>query len=371
MTKPLALVVGSINDIAPVKYLINSLQSLGWDTFVVSDRKSPLANVHKYGGANIAKILKEHQLNPSLFLFVEGGEMQIFPTHFDELTCPTMWWGIDTHNDYLKHLRISALFDHSFIAQKSFVQQLQQDGIRSVSWLPLASPIASEQTFNRIHDVSYVGSTNWTLYPQRGELLKAIVENFENCVIGPKSAAEMLHIYLQSKIVFNNSLKNDINMRIFEAMGAGALLITNPIIDNGIEELFVEGADYVTYLDVEELCTKIDHLLVNGDELSQIAISGMAKVHRLHTYDARAKEIAEFALNGAPKLTYNAVQESAALLSMGLYSNALESLSRALRREAGGTRRKTTYLVTAPIIRLAIIIANGVEKVFLARRLFS
>ena len=53
--------------------------------------------------------------------------------------------------------------------------------------------------------------------------------------------AEMFSIYQNSKIVFNYSFKNDVNMRIFEALGSGALLMTNRIVNNGIEDILNPG----------------------------------------------------------------------------------------------------------------------------------
>ena len=371
VTKPLALIVGSINDIAPVKYLIDSFNTIGWDCFVISDKKSPLANVHKYGAVDISKIVIKNQLEPAFLLFVEGGEMGIFPTHFEKLECPSLWWGIDTHNDYEKHLRISTLFDHSLIAQKSYVQRLHQDGIHSVSWFPLASPIAQESDADREIDMSYVGSTNWDLYPQRGVLLKTVADNVPNSVIGQQSAAEMLKTYQRSRIVFNNSLKNDINMRIFEAMGAGATLFTNPITDNGMEDLFIDGEDYVSYKDATDLREKILNLLANADLLTAIARSGMKKVHQLHTYEVRAQQIVELVKNGVTKSTYSRFQESGALVSMGMLSDATKSFSYALREDAKGMRAMLAYRVLAPILMLAASAARLVEKAALTRRLFS
>jgi hypothetical protein len=371
MTKPLALVVGSINDIAPVKYLIKSFHSMGWETFVVSDKKSNLARVNKYGAIDISGLVKKFNLKPEFLLFVEGGEMGIFPANFAHLDFPSIWWGIDTHNDYLKHLRISRLFDHSLIAQKSFVESLRSDGITSVSWFPLASPISTPSAEARDIDVSYIGSTNWTLYPQRGKLLNALSSNVENCVFGQQSAAEMLQTYSRSKVVFNNSLKNDVNMRIFEAMGAGALLVTNPILNNGMEDLFEEGSDYISYTDATDLRTKVINLLQLESERAEIAQSGMRKIHSKHTYDIRAEEITVLAKSLTKNAPYDLLQESVALISMGMVADSIGAFRTGLKDEGRGSRSKLSTLIATPILLLAQVVAKALEKILLARRLFS
>jgi hypothetical protein len=371
MSKPLALLVGSVNDYSPIKYLIKSFNLIGWDTFVISDVDSDLANVSHFGACNIAKIIESNKLVPQFLLFVEGGEMGIFPTRFDQIACPTIWWGIDTQYDYLKHLRVSSLFDLSLIAQKTYVDQLVKDGIKSVKWFPLASPIHNLVESDRDIDVSYVGSTNWNLYPQRGEYLRQISTHVKNSIIGSLPSSKMLETYCRSKIVFNHSLKNDINMRVFEAMGCGALLITDPILNNGMEDLFTHGVDYVSYKNSSDLVSKIENLLQEPSRLSEIAKSGAKKVHRFHTYDVRVKQITQHVESGITKSAHNRFQESAALLSMGIISDSIRSFSAALKNEARGRRAKCAYIAIAPLLLLAASAARLIEKAALARRLFS
>jgi hypothetical protein len=300
---------------------------LGGKSFVISDQKSIISNVNQYGAVDIRKVLDKYDLKPNLLLFVEGGEMLIFPTNFSGLFFPAVWWGIDTQYAYLKHLRISTLFDHSFIAQKSYVTKLKQDGIRSVSWLPLASPKNVFKDLPRTVDLSYIGSTNWSLYPLRKKLLDIIQEKVGNCVIGERSPEEMLKIYSCSKIVFNQSLKNDINMRVFEAMGAGALLLTSPISENGMDELFIEGQDYITYNDPEDLTVKIQTYLRDDNARKKIAESGKLKVLNSHTYDIRSSEIVKIATSGLEKIAYSSLQEAMSLVSLSFYCRCNRVLS--------------------------------------------
>lgn len=223
------LVVSSLNSIAPANYLIDAFRNLGLEVIAISDVANLRANHLETGAFDVQKYLATNNLQPDLLLFVEGGEMGVFPVNFSSLSCPKYWWGIDTHNDYLKHLRISRLFDHTFLAQKSFVDLLLRDGIESVSWLPLAYGGPKPDSIVRNLDIAYVGSTNWNLYPERNEYLKAISIAFRNIFIGNCNPSEMFNLYMNSKIVFNFSPMNDLNMRFFEALGAGALLITNKV----------------------------------------------------------------------------------------------------------------------------------------------
>ena len=54
----------------------------------------------------------------------------------------------------------------------------------------------------------------------------------------------MAEIYSQSWIVFNKSIKNDINMRVFEST-ASESFFTDKIINNGWSDLFKDKRCYL------------------------------------------------------------------------------------------------------------------------------
>jgi hypothetical protein len=79
-------------------------------------------------------------------------------------------------------------------------------------------------------------------------------------------------------------------MRIFEALASGALLVTNKI-SNGIDDIFVEGLDYISYSSKEEAIIKINYYLNNKNALNSIAKSGNHKAILRHTYSLRWQKI--------------------------------------------------------------------------------
>lgn len=356
-----------MNSIAPANYLLNSFKSLGCEVFLVSDVPHPDANLVRTGSIDVSEIVTKRGFKPDLLLFVEGGEMGIFPINFFNLSFPKYWWGIDTHNDYKKHLRISRLFDHSFIAQKNFVQSLKQDGIKSVSWLALAYPENDLSLGPRNLDVSYVGSTNWDLYPERGTLLSIITQNHPTSFIGTAEPLHMFEIYHRSKIVFNYSLKNDLNMRFFEAMGSGALLITNQIIDNGVDEIFRQGEDFIFYFNSEDLLSKLQYLLNNSVELERVARNGMLKVRSEHTYRNRAAAILKFQPEVDLDTQVDTGNLALVLVSMGLYSDSISSFLSTLKVTPTGRRNKLVLMFIGPLISGVVIGAKFLE--FIARRM--
>ena len=267
-------------------------------------------------------------------LFIEGGSMNIFPLGLNELECLNVWYGIDTHMDFIKHMQISKVFDVTFIAQLEYVDQLKARGLHQVYWLPLGF----DQTFSKFHtldkkfDVAYVGSINKAINPERHRLLDVLAHEFPNHYFGQASPNEMAKIYAETRIVFNMSIKNDINMRIFEATGSGAVLLTNPIFKNGFEKLFKEGEHYLTYSDDATMLFRVNQLL--ADTSLQQRIQESAKAHTLanHTYNHRIKELLSICEStNIKKIVLTTEAYMMSLLSQGFVGSALNEAAMLFR----------------------------------------
>jgi hypothetical protein len=241
---------------------------------------------------------------------------------------------------------------------------LGADGIHAVSWLPLAYPRRTIQNSQREIDIAYVGSTNWSMYPERGLLLESIAENFENVLIKECLPSEMFEIYERSKIVFNFSPMNDVNMRFFEALGSGAVLITNPIFNNGIEEIFSTNIDFVEYQSSEHLISLIKNLLADPKEMLEISSNGVTKVREHHTYHNRCIDIAQtFKQIDPDNRKVSNLDTSAALISMNMLAPALKYFFKAIRGESTGKRSRIMLLILNPVFISLVTIFSFIEFV--------
>ncbi len=168
---------------------------------------------------------------------------------------PAAWWVIDTHIDPEWAEEKGKRFDWMFAAQRDGAERLCQAGVPA-QWLPLAC----DPTVHRPHsipkrwDVSFVGRV--TPGP-REELLRLVQPHFPNSFIGQCYFDEFARVYSQSRIGFNRSVKNDVNMRVFETLGCGTLLVTNDLRENGQQELFETDRHLVTYQGADELVEKL------------------------------------------------------------------------------------------------------------------
>src|SRR5262245_11606970 len=188
---------------------------------------------------------------------------------------PCAWWAIDTHLNLPWYVEKGQDFDFVFTAQRDGAEALRQAGISSASWLPLACDpeIHQKHDVPKTFNVCFVGN----IFPgPRAELLDLLKASFPDVFVGQRFFEEMARTYSASRIVFNRSLRNDINMRVFEALACGSLLVTNDLGENGQEELFQRDVHLVTYRDAAELIRKIRLYLDNSADRERIAAAGRA-----------------------------------------------------------------------------------------------
>jgi hypothetical protein len=215
-----------------------------------------------------------------------------WPLGLESLPCLTVAYLIDVHQDLHSRLEMAQFFDAVFIAQKDFVSPFRQMGHRHAHWLPLACDpeIHNADSKIRPYDVGFVGKLG-VPGTQRYEILSSVLPKYRtNDYLKYYPPREMAAVYGQSKIVFNASINGDVNMRVFEAMAAGALLVTDRI-GNGLSELFEEGTHYIGYSTISEALEKIGCFLQKSAERDRIARAGQRAVLEHHTFDRRWESI--------------------------------------------------------------------------------
>lgn len=106
---------------------------------------------------------------------------------------------------------------------------------------------------------------------------------------------DMYNKYLSSRIVVNRhgevAWPNANNMRLYEATGCGALLITDK--RDGLEDIFEIGKEVVVFEDEKDLISKVKYYMANPEEATEIAEAGMYRTLGEHTYKRRMAHEAE------------------------------------------------------------------------------
>lgn len=258
-----------------------------------------------------------------LYLYIDDGLSYPIPPSLH----PSAMWVIDTHLDFEWALSRAREVDCTFAAQRDGSERLRNAGIAPASWLPLACDpdLHRKHQVSKRYDVSFVGSL---ASGRREELLELIQREYANSFVGQRYFDEMTRTYSESRLVFNCSVLNDLNMRVFEALGCGSLLITNDLSENGQDELFQDGVHLATYRTAEELLDKMKFYLKHDLLRERIAEAGMAEVKARHTYVDRMRTILEQMESGASR------SSTKRAMSSGLASESVADVERSRMESA-------------------------------------
>ena len=135
----------------------------------------------------------------------------------------------------------------------------------------------------------------WNDRYQRGPLTKEIMSKHPGRFHPPVIALEYFELLAKSRINLNNHIDCAEgyagNIRLFEATGMGAVLLTDWMIN--MPELFEDDVEVVTYRNAEEAAEKAKYLLDHPQELAAIAAAGQRRTLRDHTYVNRAEQLNE------------------------------------------------------------------------------
>lgn len=104
---------------------------------------------------------------------------------------------------------------------------------------------------------------------------------------------DMYRALARSRITLNRHINvaenNANNMRLYEATGVGALLLTDR--KDNLHELFEIGREVLAYSSKEEALEIVHHYLTHPEEARAIAQAGQARTLREHTYAHRMQEL--------------------------------------------------------------------------------
>ena len=183
----------------------------------------------------------------------------------------------ELHRLAFEPLVLSMLRNHVKRVSISFVGSLFSSHRSRIEWLELLSRCLDVQIWGQ--GVSGLPENSW------------IRKRYEGNAWG----IQMYGILHSSKITLNNHI--DVagsyanNMRLFEATGVGALLVTDWKVN--LHEMFEPGKEVVAYRSPEECVELVQYYLEHDKEREAIARAGQERTLREHTYYHRMQELVE------------------------------------------------------------------------------
>jgi spore maturation protein CgeB len=215
----------------------------------------------------------------------------------------------DAHLDNGYRLQKAAGFDYVFVNQKYYLDEFKKVNPNTFYLPHAAEPKAYPASRHFVipkYDLCFIGHIQENhkdngINVSRLEVLDHMFKEFPNFYFGTRvpqwpSKHMFEHaalIFGQSRIVFNISVGNDVNMRFFETLSAGGFLLTNRILElKSLEERgLIDGEHYVSYSSLEEAVGKAKYYIEHDEERRAIAKAGHKAFKEGHTYKHRVQEI--------------------------------------------------------------------------------
>jgi spore maturation protein CgeB len=219
---------------------------------------------------------------------------------------------------YVPDFAALAGFDLILSSFPHFVKRFEDAGIRSAFLgLGFESSILPRLTKGTVHDIVFVGGLS-SRHPGRTAWLEEIAQRvpvewwgygkedlppgspLHGIHQGHAWGLDMYRIFFNSRIVLNfnepvqardGSEDYANNMRLYEATGAGAMLVTDAKPNLG--SLFTVGTEVIAYRNADECAERVRHFLAHESEREAVARAGQARTLREHTYRARMQQFVE------------------------------------------------------------------------------
>ena len=227
---------------------------------------------------------------PDLVLWVDAGSDFLLtdPGHFG---APTVCLVGDTHTGQRQwRIEYSASFEWTrLMFARQDLPAFAAAGVRRLGWLPAACEPEIHRRFAvpKAYDLVFVGQTLPQWHQDRVRLLERLRQAGFDLRVDSRVLEEMALLFSRARLVFNRSLNGDLNMRVFEALASGSMLLTDRLAPSaGLEELLVDRRHLVLYddADLEDLAR---YYLDHEAEREAIAAAGYQEAICHHTYGHR------------------------------------------------------------------------------------
>ncbi|MGE3724717.1 MAG: glycosyltransferase [Candidatus Sericytochromatia bacterium] len=219
---------------------------------------------------------------------------QPLPKGIEKSPCPLVAMVGDWNLGFQTVLDYAEVFDF-LIGDQALIPLLRVRGIehcaalRCYSFLPqLHQPQLGAQ---KSWDLSFVGNLNYHIHGTRSRYLQRLADLSETYQIRLANGIfgqEYVRLLAQSRIVFNHSVRGEMNMRAYEAPACGALLMMEAE-NTEVGAVLQDGVSCVLYSqsDFED---KIQHYLKYESERALIAEAGR-KIILSQTYSTHFEKI--------------------------------------------------------------------------------
>lgn len=219
-----------------------------------------------------------------------------------EIPHPNAYWVADSHLGYDYRLKRAKEFDHVFVSHSPTIERFIADGVdpAKIHYMPWAAETEVYKPYPIIEkwDWAFIGYPNNDF---RIDLIDRFVKEFGlgdgKGYLGWRMGQYQGYNVLddcakklsQARILPNEAVKDDLQMRVFEVLACKRFLLTEEVPD--LLRHFKDGIHLKTFKTINEAVDIAKYYLAHPDERNAIAEAGYKEFISSHTYMHRTKEI--------------------------------------------------------------------------------
>lgn len=218
---------------------------------------------------------------PDLVLIVIP-ERFVLPHDLADLPCPLAVLVADWYFSFEMLRALAPLFDH-WIVDHTAVPLLRQAGIENVAGFQVfaldLARFAALPDEAPSYDIGFIGNLRTAVHSRRAHYLARLAGLSGRWRVGiatERYGADYVRFFNQCRLIFNYSIHGEFNMRCFEALGCGRLMLLEAQ-NQEVPRFLSPGEHYVSYRS-EDLEAQIDYYLAHDDARERIARAGQAAI---------------------------------------------------------------------------------------------
>ncbi|MEA4858823.1 MAG: glycosyltransferase [Solidesulfovibrio sp.] len=250
------------------------------------------------GTASLPELLAALPEPPDCVVHQEHLGRRLVLTDLAEAPCPTVFWSLDTHLNAFWQRHYAQGFSAVATTQPHLRARLAARPSRPAAWIPwhgAVRPFVPHAV--RPDALAFVGR----LTPERHRR-RWFLEHLVRFGLAHRQDAfgEALGAaYDAARVVPNECIAGEVNLRLFEAASSGCLPVT-PRAPEGVEALFVPDREAFYYDDVLELDERLGFALAHPDLAERLGRAARAAVAARHLPEHRAAALRDLMAEAGP-----------------------------------------------------------------------
>ncbi len=248
-------------------------------------------NFNEFEVFNWERIVEIAGYEPDV-LVVADKSLPPFVLGMENFPCLTVFYAVDSHI-HSWFANYAQAFDLCLVSLHDHVDFFRHKNLASerILWSPpfARDTDAPNDQISPEHDCLFVGNVNAENLAKRVKFIEELKEYMPSLHVLQGNYAKLFPL---GRVLLNHCENEDLNFRVFEALGCGGVLVT-PQVGHGLDKLFINKKHLVTYEsgNAKDAAKCIEYLLANANVRQSLAQQGLMEIDKKHRALHRAQAL--------------------------------------------------------------------------------